>query len=238
MAISTHLVALLIGLLYPAYLFFTYKKTNNRLKNDENYRLVEYKQLIFIFWILTWLVIGNTFFDKSLSLNFYPTFNTTGIVLAVLILIFIGLQIFTSKVSTMEKAESIMEKMKDVYFYLPKSKREFIWFNALSLSAGICEEIIFRLFMFSYLLENTNLAIAFILTNVIFALTHIGSGKQNIINSIILGLVWTTMYYFTDNIWLPIILHCAIDIASGFLGYYSHELVKKNLTEVRDDISS
>lgn len=237
MAISTHILVLLIGLIYPTYFFFTYKKTNHRIKNDENYRLVDYKQTIFIFWMLTWLVIGNTFIDKSMPLNFYPAFNTTGIVLAVLILIFIGLQMVTSKVSTIEKAESVIDKMKDNYHYLPKSKREFIWFNLLSLSAGICEEIIFRLFMFSYLLENTNLAIAFILTNVIFALTHMGSGKQNIIGAFILGLLFTAIYYFTNNIWLPMILHSAIDISAGVLGYYANELEKNTIKEVSEDLN-
>ena len=235
MTISTHVLVLIIGLIYPAYFLFTYKKTNNRIKNDANYRLVDYKQTIFIFWVLTWLVISNTFIDKSMALNFYPAFNIIGIILAALILIFIILQIVTSKVSTMEKAESVIEKMKDNYHYLPKSKREFIWFNLLSLSAGICEEIIFRLFIFSYLLENTNLAIAFILTNIIFAITHVGSGKQHILSAFILGLLFTAIYYFTSNIWLSMILHSAIDISAGFLGYYAHMLEKKTITEVSED---
>lgn len=238
MAILTHVLVLLIGLLYPTYFFFTYKKTNDRIKNEENYRLLDYKKTIFIFWMLTLLVIGNTFIDKSIPLNFYPSFNSTGIVLAILILIFIGLQIVSSKVSTTEKAESVIEKMKDNYHYLPKSKREFIWFNLLSLSAGICEEIIFRLFIFSYLIENANLVIAFILTNVIFALTHIGSGKQNIISALILGLLFTAIYYFTNNIWLSIILHSAIDISAGVLGYYSNKFEMKTITGVKEDISS
>jgi len=238
MTISSHILVLIIGLIYPAYFLFTYKKTNNQIKNDGNYRLVNYKHTIFIFWLLTWLVIGNAFIDKSIPLNLYPTFNTTGIVLAALILIFIGLQIITSKVSTMDKAESIIEKMKDNYQYLPKSKREFIWFNLLSLSAGICEEIIFRLFMFSYLLENTNLIIAFILTNVIFALTHIGSGKQNILGAFILGLLFTAIYYFTSNIWLSVILHSAIDISAGVLGYFAHKFEMKTTNEISEDWNS
>lgn len=234
MTISTHVLVLLIGLIYPTYFLLTYKKTNIRIKNEANYRLVDYKQTIFIFWLLTWMVIGNSFIDESLLLNFYPTFNTIGIVLAVLILIFIGLQIVASKVSTIEKAESVIEKLRNNYYYLPKTKHEFIWFNLLSLSAGVCEEIIFRLFLYSYLLENTNLAIAFILTNVIFALTHIGSGKQNIISAFVLGLLFTTIYYFTNNIWLSMILHSVIDIGTGALGYYAHEIEKKRITKVSE----
>ena len=221
MTISTHLVAILIGLIYPVYFLLTYKKTGKRIKNDSSYRLVDYKLTIFIFWILTLLVLVNMLIDKSLYLNFYPTFNTIGIILAVLISVFIGIQIFTSKVSTIEKAKSIEKKMQDVYHFLPKSKREFKWFNLLSISAGICEEIIFRLFLFSYLLEITNLIVAFVLTNIVFAITHLVSGIKNIIGAFILGIIFTTIFYLTENIWLAIVLHIAIDISAGTLGYYS-----------------
>lgn len=111
--------------------------------------------------------------------------------------------------------------MQDVYHFLPKSKREFKWFNLLSISAGICEEIIFRLFLFSYLLEITNLIVAFVLTNIVFAITHLVSGIKNIIGAFILGIIFTSIYYFTENIWLAIILHIAIDISAGALGYFS-----------------
>ena len=226
MTISTHFLALIVGLIYPAYSVLTHKRTNKRIKSDDYFRLLDYKQTIFLFWILTFIVLGHSLIDKSIPLNFYPTFNTIGIVMAVLILIFIVLQIVTSKVKTTEKASSILERMKDIYHYLPKSKREFNWFNALSLSAGLCEEIIFRLFLFSYLIESTNLFLALIITNVVFALTHIGTGKKNLGGAFILGSVFTAIYYFTNNIWLAMILHSAIDISVGFLSYASYNIIK------------
>ncbi len=236
MTISTHVLAFLIGLIYPSYFLFTYQKTNNRIRNNESHRLVDYKQSIFIFWGLTLFVIGNEFIPNSMSLNFYPTFNIPGIILATLILIFVGLQMVTSRISTVEKAKSVIEKMKDNYFYLPKSKREFVWFSILSLSAGLCEEIIFRLFMFSYLSEITNLVIAFILTNVVFALTHISSGKQNMISAFILGLLFTGIYFFTNNIWLSIILHSAIDMNAGFLGYHAQVIINRNVVDEEKEL--
>ncbi|MDU8885942.1 type II CAAX endopeptidase family protein [Yeosuana sp. MJ-SS3] len=228
MTLSTHILALLIGLVYPTYLYIIYKKTNNQIKKDDYDRLKDYKQTIFIFWLQTCLIIVNLFIDKSEQLNFFPTFNTFGIIMSILILVFIGLQIYTSKIPTIEKAQSVIERMKGNYYYLPKSKQEFIWFNFLSLSAGICEEIIFRLFMFSYFLENTNLILAFALTNIIFALTHISSTKENIIGAFILGLLFTAIYYFSNNIWLAIILHIAIDVSIGYMGYYAYKLKKDN----------
>ncbi len=225
MIISTHILIFIIGLIYPIYIALIFKKTKYRIKIDEKFRLVDYKQTIFIFWTLTLLIIGNTFLDKLFLLNFYPTFNIIGIVLTVLIAFSIGLLIVSSKVTT-ETVVDVKEKLKSADFYFPKSRSEFVWFNLLSLSAGICEEIIFRLFMFSYLNVNINLATAFILTNVIFVLTHIGSGKQNLINSFFFGLTFTAIYYLTDNIWLPILLHSSIDMYTGFLSYQVQKLDK------------
>ena len=59
--------------------------------------------------------------------------------------------------------------------------------------------------------------------------------KQNIISALILGLLFTAIYYFTSNIWLSIILHSTIDISAGVLGYYANGLQKKTITEFRED---
>jgi membrane protease YdiL (CAAX protease family) len=222
--ISTYILIIVIGFIYPSYIVLTYRKVNNRIKNNGEFRLVDYKQTIIIFWILTVLIILNLFLDNNLQLNFYPTLNTIGIITTVLIVLFIGLLIAQPKVKA-ENASAIKDKMIDGYHYLPKTRHEFIWFNFLSLSAGICEEIIFRLFVFSFLLNKANLTTAFILTNVIFALTHIGTGRRNIISAFILGLLFTAIYYFTNNIWLPIILHSAIDIYGGTIGYKTEKAI-------------
>ena len=102
MSILTHSLAFFIGIVYPLYFLFTYKKTQFKLKTDNNYRLVDYKQTIILFWFLTLLVIGISFTKQSIDLNFYPEFNPVGIILSILILIFIILQIASSKVSTSE----------------------------------------------------------------------------------------------------------------------------------------
>jgi hypothetical protein len=222
---STHILIAIIAIFYPLYIVLTYRKVNDSIKSNGKFRIIDYKETIVIFWILTVLIIVNAILYNELRLNFHPTLNTIGIIAAVLISLFIGILIAQPKIRT-EDAPAIKDKMNEVYHYLPKTKQELNWFYFLSLSAGICEEIIFRLFMFSYLLENTNLIIAFVLTNVVFALTHIGTGKRNILSAFSLGLLFTTIYYFTDNIWFAIILHSAIDIYGGILGYKTEKAIK------------
>lgn len=230
--IWTTILAGFIGIIYPIYFLLTYKKTNNRIKQNDKFRLIDYKQTIVIFWSLTVLILINLFVTNTPQLNFYPNFTIIGIVLSILVVLISVLQYRHSSI-TSDTLSSAKDKMKDVYYYLPKTKREFDWFIILSISAGICEEIIFRLFIFEFLKGNANLLIAFVLTNIIFAITHIGSGKQNIINAFILGLLFSAIYYFSENIWIAVYLHIAIDINGCILGYRINKLEKDNKNPTR-----
>jgi membrane protease YdiL (CAAX protease family) len=159
-------------------------------------------------------------------LNLYPNLSTISIILSILVLIFAGIQYMQSNI-TPENFTNIKDKMKDVSHFIPKTKIEFEWFIILSISAGICEEIIFRLFLFEFLNETSHLLVAFVLTNIVFAITHIATGKQNLINSFILGLLFSAIYYFTKNIWIAVFLHIAIDINAGILAYRLNKFEKK-----------
>lgn len=226
--IWTTILAGLVGIIYPTYFLLTYKKTNNCIKGDDKFRLIDYKQTILIFWALTILILVNFFITQLPQLNLYPNFTMTSIVLSILVLVFSVIQYKSSNI-TSESLADVKGKMEDVYHYLPKTKGEFNWFIILSISAGICEEIIFRLFLYEFLKENIGLLIAFVLTNVVFAITHIGMGKQNIISSFILGLLFSAIYYFTENIWIAVLLHIAIDINGGILGYRMNKQEQKTM---------
>ena len=226
--IRTTILAGIIGIIYPIYFLLTYKKVNKNIKRDNKFRLIDYKQTISIFWGLTILILINFFITQLPQLNLFPNFGIISIVLSILVLVFSVIQYKSSNISS-ENLTVVTDKIQDIYHYLPKTKGEFNWFIILSISAGICEEIIFRLFFFEFLKENVGLLIAFVLTNVVFAITHIGMGKQNIISSFILGLLFSAIYYFTGNIWIAVLLHMAIDINGGILGYRINKLEQKTM---------
>lgn len=182
--------------------------------------MVDYKQTILIFWLLTFGILGNKFYsadnEVGLGLSFDP-----GLVSLIILFLITGVIVFLySQLKTDdENAPALEEKMQDVYHYLPKTQGELGWFIVLSVSAGICEEIIFRGFLWGALGQIVNIWVAVVVANLIFALTHIGSGRQNLMNSFVLGLVFSGIYYISGSLWPAIILHAAIDIYSGILGY-------------------
>lgn len=89
-------------------------------------------------------------------MNFNPALNTIAYVLIILSIAFIIIQYSQSNV-TIDSVDAIKDKMKGIYDYMPKSKTEFKWFIVLSISAGVCGEIIFRFFLFEFLVINTNI---------------------------------------------------------------------------------
>lgn len=214
----TIIIAVLIGVIYPVYIMAAYRRINENIKTDGKFRLVDYKRTLCIFWVLTIIIGANYLASGQPQLNIYPKFSWINTALTVLVLAFSYFQYTTTKIPA-ATAAAVKEKLKDIYHYLPKTGKELNWFTFLSVSAGICEEIIFRLFLFEYLRESTSLLVAFVITNLIFALTHIGSGKKNGVSSFILGLLFSVIYYFTGNIWIAVLLHASIDINAGILGY-------------------
>ncbi|AHM60643.1 abortive infection bacteriophage resistance protein, Abi superfamily [Flammeovirgaceae bacterium 311] len=200
------------------YFVLTYRKIHNSIRLDGKYRLTDYKRTIVIFWLATALIVFRAVLRNSLIDDFYPVFNTTGIILSILLVAFIIFQTIQAKI-TIKTASVVKANMEYIYHYLPKTPKELRWFTGLSLSAGICEEIIFRLFLFEFLLDYTHISIALVVVNALFAITHIGSGKQNLFSSFFLGILFSTIYYFTNNIWIVITLHAAIDVHAGIIGY-------------------
>lgn len=222
---TTTLLAVLIGIIYPIYIVVTHQKVKSNIVRNEKYRLADYKQTLLIFWFLTLFILVNFYAYNQPDLNFSPELSLIQIGLIILILAFALFQYSASKISPND-INVVKEKLKDIYHYLPKTEGELRWFGFLSVSAGICEEIIFRLFLFEFLKEYSTLIIAFFATNIIFAVTHIGSGIKNIISSCLLGLLFSAIYYFTGNIWITILLHIAIDINAGILGYRINQMTK------------
>lgn len=226
----TLLISILIGIVYPWYIGLTYEKVNEKIKLNSAWRMVDYKKTIFIFWLLAFLVLGNHAFSDGSKVPLGLSFNPS-IIAAIISILIIGIVVFlfTRLKVSRENAPAIREKMKGAYQYLPKNKRELRWFVFLSVSAGVCEELIFRGFLVGFLTQQVNSWIAVVAANLVFAFTHIGSGKQNLFSSFVLGLIFSGIYYFTGSLLPAILLHTAIDLYSGILGFKASKLEEEKL---------
>jgi len=99
-------------------------------------------------------------------------------------------------------------------FLFPRSPLEQWMFALVSISAGICEETLFRSFFVSYLGSGfgLNLWLAFSLSTLAFGLNHEYQGYLGIIRSGILGAVLGLLFFLTRSLALCMVIHAVLDL--------------------------
>ena len=98
---------------------------------------------------------------------------------------------------------------------LPHNRRDYRHFIAVSLTAGVVEEIVYRGFVLWYLSLLMPLWGAVIVSSVAFGLGHSYQGAIGGLRCGLVGLAIAIFYVVTGSIWLPIIAHAALDILQG-----------------------
>lgn len=103
---------------------------------------------------------------------------------------------------------------------LPRSAAEKQTWIHVALTAGICEEILFRAFLFQYATAILGLetAGAIALSSALFAIGHYYQGTANMLRVGILGVVFGILFVATGSLVFCIILHAALDLGALRMG--------------------
>lgn len=88
-------------------------------------------------------------------------------------------------------------------------------FAALSVTAGITEEIVFRGVLIGALALILPLWAAAALSVVAFTLGHLYQGPKGMVRVLVVALVLTGIFLIGGSLWPVIILHIAMDLSSG-----------------------
>lgn len=127
------------------------------------------------------------------------------VVLSLVVYILQGAGLFTEEVSP------IIEDLKR----LIQDHPEFILL--LSLSAGVCEEILFRGFL--------QRRVGIVFASVLFGLVHAGYGTVlQIVAPFVLAFVFGALYRYFRTLWAPIAAHFTFDFVQLTLLYFFPEL--------------
>ncbi len=116
--------------------------------------------------------------------------------------------------------QSIARRLAPLDFFLPTRPPEFRLFPALCLSAGICEEILYRGFLLSYL-ASAPLPLpawgALAAASVLFGLAHLYQGLSGVLATSVLGLLLSLLFLWTGSLALPMLLHTLIDLRAWLI---------------------
>ncbi len=172
-----------------------------------------YLQGIVIQWLMTAAVLLGMWFKQDPWTLIGLRMDHAEVWLVVLLVMVIMSLLFFRYATLGAAAQARIQRLyQHVAHYLPTNEGQYRWGVVLSLTAGICEEIVYRGFVFWRLSSLLGVVPAMVLTNLVFALAHVATGLKNCLLSFVLGLLFSLVYLYTGDLWLSITCHVAIDL--------------------------
>jgi membrane protease YdiL (CAAX protease family) len=184
-------------------------------------RLRIYRQTIGMEWGLTavfvawWLLSGRTLADMGLQ---FPMAGWQWIALAVSVVATLLFVFYTHRAGRNAKSlAEVRAQLGSLTAMAPHTPTELRRFTWLSLTAGICEEVLYRGLLMTSLAAVTGLWPAVVLSSVVFGIGHAYQGKVGVLRTGLVGLVMALVVVFTGSLPLAMVIHAVVDIAQGRL---------------------
>jgi membrane protease YdiL (CAAX protease family) len=110
-------------------------------------------------------------------------------------------------------------RLGELQFLLPHTRAEHRWFLALSLTAGFCEELLYRGYLVWLFTPWTGALGAFAAVVALFGVAHSYQGRKGAIRATLAGAVMALIVVATGWLIPAMIVHALVDAGSGTVGY-------------------
>ena len=185
-------------------------------------RMKMYGATILFQWLLAGLVAWRAF-ARGLSLEELGVQNVRSVSLLVVALLGAALiaAAHWANVRRMSRSDHPnLERLRALGARLfPRSRSEFTLFVVLSLTAGVCEEFLFRGFVMAALLRaGLGTWLVVILSSAMFGLAHLYQGKGGSLGTGILGAIFALARILSKSLLPAIMWHSVLDIVAGIAG--------------------
>jgi membrane protease YdiL (CAAX protease family) len=193
-----------------------------------------YRSTIAIEWILTlyvlalWAVLGRPWDDLYLGRGSLLRLGL-GLAFALAVIVFFWNQ-QRAVLARPKLIERVRQKMSFAEALFPHTGGERYHFWLVAITAGICEEILYRGFLFnfvhalfSFLGGWTGIVAAIVISSIVFGWAHIYLGYRQAPRTALVGPFLAVVVVLTKSLWPAILIHAAIDVSSGELGFAVHQ---------------
>jgi membrane protease YdiL (CAAX protease family) len=103
---------------------------------------------------------------------------------------------------------------------LPHTAAEYRAFLGLALTAGLCEELLYRGVLHGIAARHgVPVAAAAVGSTLLFAWAHQYQGARGLGRTLIVGAVFCGLVVLSGSLWPAVLLHAGIDVISGSLAY-------------------
>lgn len=218
-----HLLAALVAVAYPlGFTWDWHRRLRAQLETGgADARSRFYRRSMVELWLLTlavvswWLWSDRSVSEVGLGVPGGAAF-WVGTVLVVALVGVLGRQVAVVRVSADARAKVQKQFRGAAALMVPRETGERRMWVGVSLTAGICEEVLYRGFLIWYSMMWLPAVAAVLASAVIFGLAHVYLGwGAGVLRAAGAGVVFGAAYLLTGTLWVPIALHVALDVASG-----------------------
>ena len=211
----SHLVVLVLLAAVPLGDVWEWRRLRRR--GDSGSRVPSYVRIILGLWALAALEQIEHPLDRLLAapevgVRRLSTAAAVGLTLWMVIVLALPVAAAVVHRATREKLRRASD---DVAYLLPRSRAEMVLFAGVSLSAGICEELLYRGFLSYYWLADPfrfPMALSLAASTLLFGLAHAGQGPKGMLGTAVLGLFFGWLYLASGSLLLPMVLHTLVDL--------------------------
>jgi membrane protease YdiL (CAAX protease family) len=223
-----HLLAVVLVLVFPPLTAWDMPRLARRLAAYPlNARTNAYFWNMAILWGLTtgliagWWLAGRPVRDLGLQLpasvaGWWWTLLMSGAVIG-----FIVQQAYSFATSPDAQAQ-VREKLEShpaLGTVLPSTPREARVFSGAAVTAGICEEVLYRGYLLWYFQSLVPGGVAIAAAILVFGVAHAYQGVRGIFATGLAGAFAMAVYLLTGSLLAPILLHAALDLVNGLTIY-------------------
>jgi membrane protease YdiL (CAAX protease family) len=118
-----------------------------------------------------------------------------------------------------ERFELVRRQVESAVPLLPHTATERQGFRLLAITAGICEETLFRGYVFWYVSVWTGPLFGAAIGTILFGAAHLYLDRRSAVKAGIAGALMTALVFASSSLWSAMLLHAAIDLNSGDLAF-------------------
>lgn len=225
MILLDHLFIFVLAIVHPVAGYISFNRLVRRAAAGEQIdRARIYLETLVGHWLLFGLALA-LWFSQQRSWNDLG-FNMTmdngiiiGALLTVAAIVLLIMQVRQVADTDVEELRGLQKQLGKLEMLFPRNGNELGRFYSVALTAGIVEETLWRGFMIWYFSLFFPIWAAALISAVGFGLAHAYQGIENLPKVTVVGIVFTGLYLLTGSLWLPMILHAAVDILQGRMVY-------------------
>ncbi len=225
LSLFDHVLALVLAVVFPLRAALFGLRRLRRAPEGERPRVRRriYAEAMAIQWILAltvlggWAVLARDLDGLGLVVHTGRGFVAMALA-AVVVVVVLATHLVTARRSD-ATLERVLERVGPIEAMLPHGAADLRGFRWVALTAGVCEELLYRGYLIWYLAHGMSMPWALAIASAIFGLGHLYQGWRGVLTTGALGALLALVYVVSGSLVLGMLVHMAIDLHAGQLAH-------------------